>query len=343
MSFIPQRISVGTISSVTGTTGTGAAGRVAYWSDATTLTSSASFLFDGTSLQVPDGAVGTPSLSFSGDTDTGFYRSAANVLAVAAGGARCGAFYNGGYQAETASAAAPGISFIGDETTGFYRLGAGSIGIASGGSAIGKLGLDVSFTSPTANPLIIKALTANSNGLRFYANTATDVASIINGYNANLEIGTNNTVYQTITGAGVTTFGGNTIARKDQNATTTLQVRNDDTGASAAARVAITSDQGDFSIFANSAAGGDTVALTADSTFGGGMDISILGANALRLNTAGATRISASGAGLVTIGTAGGTEIHRINGDTGTAGAVSTYLKLNVNGTEYRVPLHATA
>jgi hypothetical protein len=53
--------------------------------------------------------------------------------------------------------------------------------------------------------------------------------------------------------------------------------------------------------------------------------------------------ITVSTAGLATIGATGGTQIHRINGDTGTAGAVVTYLKLNVSGTEYRVPLHATA
>lgn len=48
-----MRVSVGTISSVSGTTGTGAAGRVAYWQDATTLTSSASFTFDGTTMTAP--------------------------------------------------------------------------------------------------------------------------------------------------------------------------------------------------------------------------------------------------------------------------------------------------
>lgn len=235
MSFIPQRISVGTVSSVTGISGSGTSGQVAYFSGATQLSSQDTFTFNGT---------------------------------------------------------------------------------------------DITMTCPTANPLIIKALSGNSNGLRVYCNTASDNASIVNFYNADLEIGTNNTVYQTITGAGVTTFGGNTIARKDQNATTTLQVRNDNAGASAAARVAITSDQGDFSIFANSAAGGDTAALTADATFGGGMDVGILGANPLRLNTNGTTRVTFGGTGAVTFAGAIGIEagagsdsMLRVRGNSATSGA----------------------
>lgn len=284
MSFIPQRISVGTISSVTGTTGTGAAGRVAYWSDATTLTSSASFTFNGTTLAVPDGA-----------------------------------------------AATPGYAFVDDATTGFYRRGAGSIGIASGGVAIGQLGLDVSFTAPTANPMILKALTANSNGLRFYADTATDVATIVNGYNAALELGANNTVFQTIAANGLIGFGNN---------------------------VTVTSSGGPQYV----AKDGGTIGTNADPFFQLNDTNGLVGAwgfltaNSKNMSVAnytdtgsvyisanGAAGIEVSSAQLVTIGSAGGTQIHRINGDTGTAGAVSTYLKLNVNGTEYRVPLHATA
>lgn len=253
MAFIPQRLSMGTRSSVTGTTGSGAAGRVAYWSGVSQLSSSASFLFDGTTLAVPDGAAATPSYAFASDA-----------------------------------------------TTGFYRRGSGAIGISSSGADVGKLGIDTSFTCPTANPLIIKSLSANSNGLRFYADTATDVAYIINGYNSDLEIGANNTTYLTISAAGAFNFAGSSTVRKDQNATTLLQVRNDNAGASAAARIAVTSDQGDFNIYANSAAAGDTVSLIADAAFGGGMDIGILGSNALRLRTNNTVRLTLAGTGLIT-------------------------------------------
>jgi len=66
---------------------------------------------------------------------------------------------------------------------------------------------NITFVAPTAAPFIVKSLTGNSNGLRLYSNTATDVASVINGYNANLELGANNTVFATISGAGAVTLG----------------------------------------------------------------------------------------------------------------------------------------
>ena len=71
-------------------------------------------------------------------------------------------------------------------------------------------GINTTFVNPSATPFIIKSLTGNSNGLRLYSNTATDVASVVNGYNANLELGANNTVYQTISGAGLITWGTGT-------------------------------------------------------------------------------------------------------------------------------------
>jgi len=72
--------------------GSGAANRVAYWSDADTLTSDADLTFSGTNLTC--GGVyfastankGAPSYSFTGDTNTGMYREAADTLAFAAGG-----------------------------------------------------------------------------------------------------------------------------------------------------------------------------------------------------------------------------------------------------------------
>lgn len=172
MSFIPQRISVGTTSSVTGTSGTGAAGRVAYWSGVAELTSDSEFLFDGTSLQVPDGAEGTPSFSFASDTDTGIYRSAANVLAMTAGGARCGAFYSGAFQSEFGSEAAPGIGFIGDENTGLYRKAADTIGVACGGVEIVEVAqYKVGVTATGASAARFTATAANTAGSSAYLET----------------------------------------------------------------------------------------------------------------------------------------------------------------------------
>lgn len=139
MSFIPQRISVGTISSVTGTTGTGAAGRVAYWSDATTLTSSADFTYSGGILNVGGvstaslstgglavgdriaatlGSVGTPTLHSYDDADTGFNIVGSNVAQiVTAGVARVTFNATGGVGIEAGSGADSMLRVRGNSTT----------------------------------------------------------------------------------------------------------------------------------------------------------------------------------------------------------------------------------
>lgn len=174
-----------------------------------------------------------------------------------------------------------------------------------------------------------------NGGMRFYGTATTGATGDTISYTL---LGSSSNAGAWVLGASGgseahTAYGNSFSTRRDHNGTTTMQVRNDDTGASAAARLAVTSEQGDLNLYANSAAAGDSVSLTADSTFGGGMDVGILGANALRLNTAGATRISASGAGLVTIGTAAGTETHAVNGDMTISGLTASRV-LVTNGSK---------
>lgn len=108
-------------------------------------------------------------------------------------------------------------SFTGDWIFNFTSTRPSSIGgsiqVINGGTAVNT------FVNPTAAPFIIKSLTGNSNGLRLYSDTATDVASVINGYNANLELGANSTVYQTISGAGLITWGTGTSTTHRLNIT----------------------------------------------------------------------------------------------------------------------------
>jgi hypothetical protein len=339
MAFIPQRLSMGTRSSVTGTTGSGAAGRVAYWSGVSQLSSSASFLFDGTTLAVPDGAAATPSYAFASDA-----------------------------------------------TTGFYRAGSGAIGISSSGVAVGKLGIDTSFTSPTANPLIIKALAANANGLRIYANTATDVASILNGYGAALELGANNTVFQSISSNGTLTFGesggtrnhvinGNFTSTNAQSSEVNWDFRKDagagDTTNPAQIRIGNSgTDEGQFRIsFTNAAASGSPNAqLSFDPRNNG--DTSNFNATRFLME-----KVSGQDNGRFELQTAkngtlitgfvldedqrveignGTTAIHRMNcavatagsatmtmtnGPAGSAGNPAVFAKLSINGTSYIFPL----
>lgn len=122
-----------------------------------------------------DGAVGAPSLSFSSDTDNGFYRSAADTWNAAVGGVRVTRFLSSGASnvsftvyggdgtnssgafvvnntaasatlfeilgagqaaGSDGTAGAPGFSFISDLDTGFYHVAANQPGVAAGGSRV---------------------------------------------------------------------------------------------------------------------------------------------------------------------------------------------------------------
>ena len=65
---------------------------------------------------LPAGAVGTPILSTTGDTDTGIYFSAADTVAIATGGSQGGRFVASGYQGSLNFA--PGTNFPQTSTSG---------------------------------------------------------------------------------------------------------------------------------------------------------------------------------------------------------------------------------
>lgn len=153
----------------------------------------------------------------------------------------------------------------------------------------------------------------------------------------------------TITGDSTFTFDGTTVqargflARYDNNGVTRIQVRNDNAGASAFAQFKLSTDAGDFNINANSTAAGDSVQLTTDSTFGGGMDIGILGNNTLRLNTNGSTAISIAGnqniscSGTVTVTTSSGPQFTAIDGGSIGVNADPHYQMNDTNGSVGRI------
>lgn len=92
-------------------------------------------------LELPNGTVGTPSLSFTTDTDTGFYRGAANRMDLSIGGTLA-AYWSA---TETVvrfpvwgpngTAAAPAYTFESDPDTGIYRVGANELAMAAGNTS----------------------------------------------------------------------------------------------------------------------------------------------------------------------------------------------------------------
>lgn len=121
------------------------------WSDPAAI--SATIDVDG--VTVDAGTAGSPSIAFQTDPDTGLYRSAANTIAITAGGTArltvsstlmtMGVDITRGtsdYSPRITngnSASTPGYSFYNDLDTGMYRYGANQLGFAGSGTLILRL------------------------------------------------------------------------------------------------------------------------------------------------------------------------------------------------------------
>lgn len=74
-------------------------------------------------IYLQSGTAATPSLTFSSDTDTGFYSIGSNQLGIAVGGAQSAAFSTSQALFLSGTVSAPSISFAGDTDTGIYNTG----------------------------------------------------------------------------------------------------------------------------------------------------------------------------------------------------------------------------
>lgn len=120
----------------------------------------------GTVWSIDNGTAAAPALTFASDTDTGFFRTSANVLGVAAGGSSVGTFSSAGFTGATVGAhngtvgattpaagsfttlgatgvttlavgavGTPSLTFTGDTNTGVYWVGADSFALVANGVA----------------------------------------------------------------------------------------------------------------------------------------------------------------------------------------------------------------
>lgn len=200
-------------------------------------------------------------------------------------------------------------------------------------------------------PLLIKSIAANSNGLRLYSNTITDAASVVNGYNAALELGTNNTVYQTISNTGLITLGASG-GTQNHVVNGILTVR------SVSGPTLIVQDTGTFGTNADPYISfKDGTVSGAELGFAGAAENNFYiknirnGIMYFATNDTFMGNISATGKW--TIGESSGAQIHQINGateasaaavmtmtngPTNTAGNPDIFIKINYNGTVYVIP-----
>lgn len=88
-------------------------------------------------LQVSDGSITTPALSFRNDTDTGFYKVEPDAVRLACGGVWSAYFDATRTMIPDGTVNTPGLSFINDQDTGFYRAEANAIRISTGNNFTG--------------------------------------------------------------------------------------------------------------------------------------------------------------------------------------------------------------
>jgi hypothetical protein len=90
--------------------------------------------FSNYACQFGAGAVGAPSVYFSTDTTTGWYRSAANEICATVSGTPVMTIKAGLVTFAAGSASVPGLNF-GDADTGPYHYGTNQLGFTAGGAA----------------------------------------------------------------------------------------------------------------------------------------------------------------------------------------------------------------
>jgi len=115
-----------------------------------------------TSVSAGAGSVGTPSISFSGDPDTGFYSSGTNSIGISAGGTKIWDLTTSGIISPTTggasllstvgSASAPTFSFKGDEDTGWYLAAPDTLAASTGGAERVRIDSSGNVGIGTTNP-----------------------------------------------------------------------------------------------------------------------------------------------------------------------------------------------
>ncbi len=104
------------------------------WNANSTTAGDWSGAFGTVTIRGGSGSASVPSLSFTTDTDSGFYRSASNEIGVTLNGALTQKFTAGQMLIPDGNEAAPGLAFLDDATSGFFRIGDDdAIGFSFGG------------------------------------------------------------------------------------------------------------------------------------------------------------------------------------------------------------------
>ena len=130
----------------------------------------------------PDGAVGTPAISFSGDPNTGFFRTGSGAIAFSSDGTNVlgidGTAASGSllWQGGDGTAANPALSFSSDDDNGMYLSGPDAISFATSGTPRFTIGATGILTSNTASYETVISADNDIPNKKYVDDTFLDVA-----------------------------------------------------------------------------------------------------------------------------------------------------------------------
>lgn len=137
----------------------------------------------GASVGLADGTVGVPTLSFTSDTDTGFYRGGANIFNAAAGGTDVCSFSVGGIGVTGSVGASTGLSTAGGGVFLVKVFGPTSLGattaatLTAPGTVIGVMGWTTRAANVNFSPMVTFQSGTVPTGVYFDGNTAASITS----------------------------------------------------------------------------------------------------------------------------------------------------------------------
>ncbi|NBT33844.1 MAG: hypothetical protein EBT13_18600, partial [Rhodobacteraceae bacterium] len=144
------------------------------WNANSTTAGDWSGQFGTVTLRSGSGSAATPSLSFTTDTDSGFYRAAANEIGVALNGALAHKFTGTQLLIPDGNEATPGLSFTDDATSGFFRIADDdAIGFSFGGVELFRVYSGATNFSGVLNADTISATTYDGSILSNNAGSVT--------------------------------------------------------------------------------------------------------------------------------------------------------------------------
>lgn len=85
-------------------------------------------------LSLSNGSLGSPSLTFTNDPNTGFYSNGSDFIRVSTGGVQSAIIGPDRLLIANGAVSSPSLQFIDDQNTGIYSVSAGVLGIATGGT-----------------------------------------------------------------------------------------------------------------------------------------------------------------------------------------------------------------